>query len=61
MPTRTEIQQIVDHLESYLSGTLLPFWMNNAPDPAFGGVLSYFDRYGKATGADQAQRLRCPI
>ena len=50
MPNQAEIQQVADHLEAYLTKTLLPFWMNNAPDPDFGGVLSYFDRYGKATG-----------
>jgi mannose 2-epimerase len=50
VPTQAEIQQIVEHLEAYLSGALLPFWMDHAPDRAYGGVLSYFDRYGKATG-----------
>ena len=50
MPARTEIQQVVDHLESYLTGALLPFWMDNAPDADYGGVLSYFDRHGKPTG-----------
>jgi mannobiose 2-epimerase len=50
MPARNEIQQAVDHLESYLTGALLPFWMDNAPDAGCGGVLSYFDRYGKPTG-----------
>ena len=24
--------------------------MDNAPDPEYGGFLSYFDRYGKPTG-----------
>jgi mannose 2-epimerase len=50
MPDRAEIQQVLTHLETYLSGTLLPFWLQNAPDPEYGGVLSYFDRYGKPTG-----------
>jgi mannose 2-epimerase len=50
MPARTEIQQVAEHLETYLTGALLPFWMDNAPDAGAGGVLSYFDRHGKATG-----------
>lgn len=50
MPTRAEIQQVADHLETYLTGALLPFWLDNAPDPDYGGVLSYFDRHGKPTG-----------
>lgn len=50
MPSFTEVQQVREHLQSYLTGALLPFWMNNAPDPEYGGFLSYFDRYGKATG-----------
>jgi mannose/cellobiose epimerase-like protein (N-acyl-D-glucosamine 2-epimerase family) len=50
LPDRNEIKQILSHLESYLSGTLLPFWLENAPDLQYGGFLSYFDRYGQPTG-----------
>ena len=50
MPEHKEIQKVLDHLESYLRGTLLPFWLDRAPDPEYGGFLSYFDRYGRATG-----------
>jgi len=50
MPARAEIRQVLDHLTAYLTGTLLPFWMKNAPDEEYGGVLSYFDRCGKPTG-----------
>jgi mannose 2-epimerase len=50
MPPEREIQQVLDHLETYLSGSLLPFWLDNAPDPEYGGVLSYFDRHGRPTG-----------
>lgn len=50
MPASTEIQQIHDHLHNYLAGTLLPFWMDRAPDPEYGGVLAYFDRHGRPTG-----------
>lgn len=50
MPATQEIVQALDKLEIYLRSTLLPFWLDNGPDPEFGGVLSYFDRYGKPTG-----------
>lgn len=50
MPATQEIAQTLSMLESYLRSKLLPFWMDNSPDPEFGGVLSYFDRHGKPTG-----------
>lgn len=50
MPPQAEIQQVLGHLETYLNNSLLPFWMDNGPDPQFGGVLAYFDRHGKPTG-----------
>lgn len=50
MPERSEIQGILAATRSYFENVLLPFWMDNAPDPACGGFLSYFDRNGKPTG-----------
>jgi mannose/cellobiose epimerase-like protein (N-acyl-D-glucosamine 2-epimerase family) len=50
MSERDEISQILNHLEMYLSSTLLPFWLDHAPDAEYGGFLSYFDRYGSPTG-----------
>ena len=50
MPDKLEIVHALDQLETYLRSTLLPFWLNHAPDPEFGGVLSYFDRHGKPSG-----------
>ncbi len=50
MLPESEIREVLKHLEMYFTGSLLPFWMENAPDPEFGGFLSYFDRYGKPTG-----------
>jgi len=47
---RSEIAELATRTGSYLRETLLPFWMNRAPDPACGGVLSYFDPSGKPTG-----------
>ena len=50
MPAREEIVHIKDHLESYLSTYLLPFWTERSPDPQYGGFLTYFNRYGQPTG-----------
>ncbi len=48
-----DARAVRDHLErteEYLTGTLLPFWIERAPDPGHGGFLSYFDRHGRPTG-----------
>ncbi|NWG12685.1 MAG: AGE family epimerase/isomerase [Acidobacteria bacterium] len=50
MPTRNQIQDVLERTRSYLVDSLLPFWMEKSPDPEYGGFLSYFDRNGKATG-----------
>ncbi len=50
MPSQAEINDILQRTETYLTNTLLPFWMDNSPDPEYGGFLSYFDRYGRPTG-----------
>ena len=44
-----EIAASARHARAYLTGVLLPFWIERAPDPA-GGFLTYFDRNGVATG-----------
>ena len=50
MPAKNEIMDILGRTEAYLRDTLLPFWLDNAPDPEYGGFLSYFDRHGRPTG-----------
>ncbi len=50
MPSRAEVTQILDRTQAYLEHTLLRFWIENSPDPNFGGFLSYFDRNGRPTG-----------
>ncbi|MCG3181312.1 MAG: Cellobiose 2-epimerase [Phycisphaerae bacterium] len=50
MPDRAEIAELIARTESYLNDRLLPFWIENSPDPEFGGFLSYFDRHGRPTG-----------
>jgi len=44
------VQDILRRTEAYLTDTLLPFWIENSPDPEYGGFLTYFDRDGKPTG-----------
>ena len=50
MPTRNETTSILKKTEAYLTGALLPFWIERAPDPEFGGFLPHFDPTGKPTG-----------
>ena len=51
MPTQEKIARILRKTQSYLTDTLLPFWMENSPDPPFGGYLTHFDENGKPSGA----------
>jgi len=44
------IKAALERTESYLTGTLLPFWIERSPDREVGGFLTYFDRDGKPTG-----------
>ena len=50
MPDRREIQQVLERTETYLTDTLLPFWIERSPDREVGGFLTYFDRNGQPTG-----------
>ena len=50
MPTRDKLIEIRDRTRAYFVDTLLPFWIQYAPDSEFGGFLTYFDRDGHATG-----------
>jgi len=49
-PDPAELQICRDRTLRYLTSTLLPFWLERSPDPAYGGFLTYFDRSGRATG-----------
>ena len=44
------VKELHDQVDSYLEDCLLPFWMENSPDPEYGGFLSYFDEHGRPTG-----------
>ena len=50
MPSKKTISDVLVSTEKYLVDTLLPFWIENSPDPECGGFLTYFDRDGKPTG-----------
>jgi mannose/cellobiose epimerase-like protein (N-acyl-D-glucosamine 2-epimerase family) len=50
MPAGNEIRDVLERTRSYLTGSLLPFWVDRSPDPEYGGFLSYFDSSGTPTG-----------
>jgi mannobiose 2-epimerase len=50
MSAATEVAGILAKTQDYLTGKLLPFWIENSPDYECGGFLTHFDPYGKATG-----------
>ena len=50
MPDAKLIDALLGRTESYLTDTLLPFWLDRSPDREAGGFLTYFDRHGRATG-----------
>ena len=50
MPTVPQIAELLDRTESYLTETLLPFWIERSWDRQAGGFLTYFDRDGRPTG-----------
>jgi len=50
VPEQSDVAAILEKTETYLTGTLLPFWIGKSPDPEFGGFLTHFDRHGTPTG-----------
>jgi mannose/cellobiose epimerase-like protein (N-acyl-D-glucosamine 2-epimerase family) len=48
--TTAEVTRIHGETHTYLTKVLLPFWIEHAPDPQFGGYLTHFDVNGKPTG-----------
>ncbi|MBI1372790.1 MAG: N-acylglucosamine 2-epimerase [Phycisphaera sp.] len=47
---QSAITDVLKRTESYLTESLLPFWIERSVDRERGGFLTYFDRDGKATG-----------
>jgi len=50
MVDKNKITELADRTESYLTETLLPFWLERSADRQGGGFLTYFDRHGRPTG-----------
>ena len=50
MPELRDVTTVLDHMQGYLTETLLPFWIQRSVDQEAGGFLTYFDRMGKPTG-----------
>jgi len=50
MPDATEIGDLLNRTEAYLTDVLLPFWIERSPDAECGGFLTYFDAAGRPTG-----------
>jgi mannobiose 2-epimerase len=50
MPSKAEVESLLERSKTYLTGTLLPFWIERSPDRESGGFLTYFDRDGRSTG-----------
>jgi len=50
MLDKQQMVKVLQHTVSYLTETLLPFWIVRSPDHEFGGFLTYFDCNGQPTG-----------
>ncbi|MHC4718403.1 MAG: AGE family epimerase/isomerase, partial [Planctomycetota bacterium] len=50
MPEKDEIADILARTQTYLTDTLLPFWLDRSADAEYGGFLTYFDCHGRPTG-----------
>ncbi len=50
---KSAVRRCRDEVESFLTGKLLPFWIERSPDRRFGGFVTHFDRYGRDSGEDE--------
>jgi mannobiose 2-epimerase len=50
---REEIVSALTEIELYLTGKLLPFWLDRCKDDEFGGFITHFDKDGKDSGEDE--------
>ncbi len=49
---KTDVLECRDKTESYLSQSLLPFWLERMEDPVYGGFITHFDEFGADSGED---------
>ncbi len=50
---KAEILACKKEIEEYLTGKLLPFWLERCKDTENGGFITHFDRTGRDTGEDE--------
>lgn len=50
MPSKEEINNLLQNTQTYLTQVLLPFWLKKSYDAEYGGFLTYFNRNGNPTG-----------
>jgi len=48
------MKQIYEKFQSELLESCVPFWLNNAVDTQYGGILNCVDRYGKVYSEDKS-------
>lgn len=47
------VQELRNETESYLTQSLLPFWISRTVDTQYGGFITHFDQYGNDSGEDE--------
>jgi mannobiose 2-epimerase len=58
------VQGYLDRSEDYLRQHLLPFWLERAPEPVWGGFQTNYDRHGQRTAVTEKTLLcqaRCLV
>jgi mannose 2-epimerase len=49
----SQAQELRNETESYLTQSLLPFWISRTVDTQYGGFITHFDQYGNDSGEDE--------
>ena len=49
----SQAQELRNETESYLTKSLLPFWISRTVDTQYGGFITHFDQYGNDSGEDE--------
>jgi mannose/cellobiose epimerase-like protein (N-acyl-D-glucosamine 2-epimerase family) len=58
------VRDVLEQTESYLRNHLLPFWIERAVEPTWGGFQTNYDRHGRRTGVSEKTLLcqgRCLV
>ncbi|WP_028665964.1 AGE family epimerase/isomerase [Runella zeae] len=51
--TSEKLTALRQEIQTYLSGSLLPFWIQRTVDKENGGFITHFDQFGKDSGEDE--------